>query len=170
MPDVRAGHEQVVVGDARHQLVLGRAAVDRAVLAERVAVADLQARRLAAILQVLRRRTDRGELEDAVLAADRGRALDHDVRPDPGAGADRDAGADDAVRTHLDVRRELRIGRNQSGRVDFLTSHYPLSASHFVPGATIISALVASSPSTSATVENFQIPRIERSSVALRTS
>ena len=47
VPDVRAGHEQVVVGDARHQLGLGRAAVDRAVLAERVAVADLQARRLA---------------------------------------------------------------------------------------------------------------------------
>ena len=36
------------------------------------------------------------------------------------------------------------------------------------PGATIISALVASSPSTSATVENFQMPRIERSSVAFR--
>ncbi len=39
-----------------------------------------------------------------------------------------------------------------------------------VPGATIISALVASSPSTSATVENFQMPRIERSSVAFRIS
>ena len=39
-----------------------------------------------------------------------------------------------------------------------------------VPGATIISALVASSPSTSATVENFQMPRIERSSVAFRMS
>ena len=36
--------------------------------------------------------------------------------------------------------------------------------------ATIISALVASSPSTSASVENFQMPRSERSSVAFMMS
>src|SRR6185369_9243090 len=160
VPDMRAGHEQIVVGDARDQLVLGRAAVDRAVFAERVAVADLQARRLASILQVLRRRADRGELEDAVLATDRGRSFDNGVRADPGAGADGHAGADHCVRTDLDVRRELRVRRDERGG---------MNAAH-CPGATIISALVASWPSTSATVENFQMPRSERSSVAFRIS
>ena len=89
VPDVRAGHEQIVAADARDQLILGGAAIDRAVLAEGVAVADLQPRRLAVVFQVLRRGADRGELEDLVVAADRGRAVDHDVRPDPGARADR---------------------------------------------------------------------------------
>ena len=37
-------------------------------------------------------------------------------------------------------------------------------------GATIIVAEVATAPSTSATVSNFQMPRMARSSVALRTS
>ena len=46
--DVRVGHEQVVVADARDALVVRRAAIDGAALAEHVAVADLEPRRLAA--------------------------------------------------------------------------------------------------------------------------
>ena len=61
---VRVGHEQVVVADARDALVVRRAAVDGAELAEHVAVADLEPRRLAPVLLVLRRIADRGELED----------------------------------------------------------------------------------------------------------
>src|SRR5262249_51543112 len=95
-----------------------------------------------------------------VLAADAGRPFEHGVRPDPGAGADRHAGPDYGVGADLDVRRELRVGRDDGSRAD---------AAH-CPGATIISALGASWPATWATVENFQMPRSERSSVAFRIS
>ena len=49
---------------------LDGAAVDGGELAEHVAVADLEARRLALVLLVLRRVADRGELEDLVVRAD----------------------------------------------------------------------------------------------------
>ena len=56
--DVRVGHEQVVVADAVTPLSWRGAAIDGAALAEHVAVADLQARRLAVVLLVLRRIAD----------------------------------------------------------------------------------------------------------------
>ncbi len=92
----------------RDQLILGRAAIDRGVLAERVPVADLEPRRLVVVFQILRSGADGGELENLVVAADRGRTVDHHVRADPGARADDDAGADDGVRANLHIRRELR--------------------------------------------------------------
>ena len=66
--DVRVGHEQIVIADARHALIADGAAVDGAELADHVAIADLQARRLAGVFLVLRRLADRGELEDLVVA------------------------------------------------------------------------------------------------------
>ena len=45
-----------------------------------VAVADLDARVLVAVLEVLRREPDRAEREEAVVLPDAGAALDHDVR------------------------------------------------------------------------------------------
>jgi hypothetical protein len=50
---VRAGHEEVVAADAGRPR-LRRAAVDGDVLAEDVAVADLDAGRLVTVLEVLR--------------------------------------------------------------------------------------------------------------------
>ena len=72
--DVRAGHEQVVAANARDALVLHRAAMDRDALADHVAVADLETRRLAAIFLVLGIGADRGELEDPIALADRASA------------------------------------------------------------------------------------------------
>ena len=137
-----------------------RAAIDRAELAEHVAVADLEARRLARVFLVLRRVADRGELEHLVLAPERGRPVDHGMRPDPAAVADLDAGADDGERADHDAFADLRIRRNDRARIDQgLTS-----------GATIMVADATSWPSTSATVVNFQMPRIARSKVAFSTS
>src|SRR5690606_11361182 len=68
--DVGAGHEKIVVRDTRDELILRRAAVDRAVLAKRVALADLEPSRLALVLQVLRRGADRCELKDMIIAPD----------------------------------------------------------------------------------------------------
>ena len=72
----------------------------------------------------------------------------------------RDAGADDRERPDLDARVDLGARVDDRARVDQgLTS-----------GATIMVAEAATAPSTSATVSNFQMPRIARSSVALSTS
>ena len=157
---VGIGHEQVVVADAGDAMAADGAAVDGAELAEHVPVADLQARRLALVLLVLRRVADRGELEHLAVPTDRGRPVDHRVRPHPGALADLDAVADDRVGPDLDALCNAGLGGNYRARVDHdLTS-----------GATIIVADATSLPSTSAIVENFQMPRIARSSVAFRTS
>src|SRR5215469_10211270 len=94
--DVRVGHEEIVIADASDALVVSGAAVDRAALAKHVAVADLEPGRLAAILLVLRRIAQRGELMNPVTRPDRGRAVDDDVRPDDRAGTDTDIGADHA--------------------------------------------------------------------------
>src|SRR4029079_2651939 len=139
-------------------------------LAEHVAIADLEARRLALVLEVLRRIADRGELEDLVGRADGGRSVDDRVRPDPGAGADAYTVADHRERTHRDIRREFGTGRNDCAGID--TAHVACAFGEvlLVSGATIISADVTSSSPTYATVENFQMPRIWRSRCAVRIS
>src|SRR5688572_8675688 len=157
--DVRVRHEQAVVTDRGHAAAARRAAVDRAELPEHVAVADLEPRRLTGVLAVLRGVADRGELEYARVAAERGRPLDDGMRPHLAARADADPGADDRERADLDARVDFGARIHDRPRVDQgLTS-----------GATIIVADAATVPSTSATVSNFQIPRIARSSVAFST-
>ena len=103
--EVHVGHDPVVVAQARHAGVLRRAAVDRDVLADGVAVADLHPR-VGSPLYFLScgGRADRREVEDAVVAADARVAVEHDVRADPGALADLDVRADDRVGPDLDVR------------------------------------------------------------------
>jgi hypothetical protein len=82
------------------------------------------------------------------------------MRTDPAARADRNAGANDGERADFDIVGKLRARIDDSSRVDQgLTS-----------GATIMVAEATSTPSTSAAVENFQMPRIARSKVALSAS
>ena len=108
--DVAVRHDPVVVADRRDALVLDRAAIERAVLADRVAVADDEPRPLAGVLLVLRIVADRGELEDVVVGADDGRALDDDVRLDARAARDLDVGADDGVGADVDVASIFAAG------------------------------------------------------------
>ena len=109
--DVHVGHDPVVVADARDAGVLRRAAVERAELADGVAVADLEPRGLALVLLVLGGLADRAEMEDAVVAADARVA-----RRSPRARRSRcprrsPRAADDRVRADLDVRaRAARRG------------------------------------------------------------
>ena len=93
--DMRIRHQQIVVADARHALVVGGAAIHGDGFAKHIAVADLEARRLAVVFLVLRRIAQRGELEYLVVGADARRAVDHRMRAYPGAGADDDIRADD---------------------------------------------------------------------------
>ncbi len=97
--DVHIGHDPVVVAHARHAAVsCARADIEGAELADRVAVADHQLARLARVFLVLRNRAERVELEDAVVAADGGVALDHAVRANGGSGAHPHMRADHACR------------------------------------------------------------------------
>ena len=80
--DVHVVHEQVAVADRRPAAAAGRAAMDGDELAEDVALADLEPRRLAFVLQVLRRQPDRGERIDLGLVADRRVAVDDGRRAD----------------------------------------------------------------------------------------
>src|SRR5689334_16717616 len=93
--DVHVSHDPVVVADARDPGVLRRAAVERAILPDGVAVADLQRGRLPRVFLVLRRPSEHAESENAVLRSYAGSSLDHDVRTDRRALAGLNVLADD---------------------------------------------------------------------------
>src|SRR5450759_4023300 len=136
---------------------MGRAAIHRDGFAKHVAVAELEARRLAPLFLVLRRIAQRGELINLVVGADAGRAVDHDMRPNPGTRADPHLSTDDAEGPDRDIRRNLRLRCDHRAWVDHVIGHpsAPLGlrgfAATLVSGATMISADATSAPSTSAT-------------------
>ena len=69
MGDMHVGHDPVVVADAGHAAIRG-AGAEAAELADRVAVADLQAGRFGGVFLVLGLGADGAELEDPVVATD----------------------------------------------------------------------------------------------------
>ena len=153
MGDVHVGHDPVPVAYAGHHPAALRPAVERAVLADDVAVPDLQARRLAAVLLVLRCAAQGGERMDPVAFADPGRPFDDDVRADPRPRADDDPGADHAERPHLDVGLELGATVHDGARVD----HLPSSRK-----APIKSAVATIFSPTFPRPVTFQMPRVAR--------
>ena len=79
---------------------------------------DAQARRLAAVFQVLRLVAQRREGEDPGPGTDRGAPGNHDMRQELHVIAEFDFGADDAERPDLDVAPEHRVGRHDGRSVD----------------------------------------------------
>src|ERR1022692_1327909 len=137
---------------------MGRAAVHGDGFAKHVAVADLEPRRLAPVFLVLWRIAQRSELINLVVGADARRAVDHDMRSNPGTGTYRHVPTDDAIGPDRDIRRDLRLRCDHGARVDHRIDHPPASlgprgfaAAALVSGATMISAEATSAPSTSAT-------------------
>ncbi len=128
--------------------VVARATIHGAALAEDVAIADLEPGRLAGVLLVLGRIPERGELIDVIVGADRRQSGDDGVGTHDRARTDADTGADHAERTHVDVRRQLRLRRDDGVRVD----HFAVS------GATMMSACATSWSPISAAVEKRQMP------------
>ncbi len=122
--DVHVGHDPVVVTHDRFTPVLGRAAAERAEFADRIAVADHEARRLAGVFLVLRIVADRGELVDAVVLADTRRPVDDDVAADARTGTDLDVIADDRVRTDFDVGGNICAAGDDSRCMDHLLSSF----------------------------------------------
>ena len=142
--DVDVGHDPVVVTDPGQAATIAGAAAEGAELADHVAVADDQLGVLAVKLLVLRLAAQRGKLPDAVFAADAGGALDHHMRADPGVVADLHIGADDGAGADADAAPQLGLRIDVGAGVD----HPSLRS------AQRISALAASSPSTSARHSN----------------
>ena len=169
-------HEQIVTADARDALVIGRAAVDGAELAEHIVIADLKIGALAAVLLILRIAADRGELEDAVVLAHARRPVDDRMRPNSAARADDNIRINDRVGANAHVRRKLRLRGDDrawvNGRIlaqiDGLAAggpaHLPAS------GVTMTSACATSFSPTRATVEKRQMPLKLRSNCAFKSS
>src|SRR5439155_16361983 len=114
-----------------------RASVDGAVLADHGRAADLDPRVLALVLQVLRVVADNGAIPDLHAPPEPHVALQHRVRGDVTALADRHVRADDRVRAHGRVVRQLCRRIDQRGPVD-----------HFSVTIAIISASATTCPST----------------------
>ena len=117
--DMDADHEQAAVADARdHAAALG-AGIHGDVLADHVAAADDELRRLAAIFQILRLVPDRGEREYARAVADRGAPGDDDVRQKLDAVAQLDMLPDMAERADLGRVRDARARLDDGRGMDF---------------------------------------------------
>src|SRR5256714_13295770 len=162
--EVDVGHDPVVVADARHSRIERRAAGDRHVLADGIVVADLHRGVLAGVFLVLRRRTERGEMENAVAAADTDAPVQHHVGADPCALADLDLRADHAVGADADAFAKLRRAIDDRAGMD-LRLHLPIAwtVQRIVASATIW-------PPTRATQANLPMPRSERSSTTSSSS
>jgi hypothetical protein len=151
MGDMHVVHQQHLVADAReHPAALG-AAMDGGEFTDAVVVANLEPRRLAMILEILRSCADRSELKDAIAGADRRLALDYRVRADDGAGTDADLGGNYCTRA--DFNRRVEFGPSIDDRSGMNPAGYGSCSSTSIADS---SASAASSPSTRASPCIFQ--------------
>ena len=156
-------HDPVVVADAGDADILGGAAVDRDIFADRIAVSDLNRGGLVSIFLVLRRSANGRELVDAVCPADPGVPLEDDVRPDPRSLTDLHVLPDDRKRADLHAVRDPCAGMDDGRR---MYRHRPgLQAPGALRTEHSISASQTMPWSTRAVHANFQTPRTPLSSV-----
>ena len=118
MRNMAISHYPVVVSDPGVAKILNRPAVDRAALANRIPVPDLETGRLCCVLLVLRIIPDRTELKYSVVTADPGLPADNDVGSDPRPCAYFDTGIDDRISADLDAVAEYRGRIDYGGRMD----------------------------------------------------
>src|SRR6266849_3237223 len=116
--DVSVGHDQVVVPDPGEAAALHRAAINRDELANLVVIADLEARRLARVRNVLRRQANRREREESIIDADLRRSFQGDVRHQMAALAQFDPHANYAVGPDLAGWVNLGFGINDGRGVN----------------------------------------------------
>ena len=118
MSDVGRDHEQAVVADARQHAAVRRPRTHGHVLADDVVGADLETRRLAPVLGVLGRMTDRGEGIDARTRPDACASCNDGVRDQTNLVAEHDVGSHHAVGADADALAELGAGLDDRGRVN----------------------------------------------------
>ncbi len=92
--------------------------MDRHELAEHVAIADHELRRLAAVLQVLRDEADGHEREELVAVADLARPLDDRRGADAAVAPEPHVLADHGVRAHNGARADRGAGMHGGACVD----------------------------------------------------
>src|SRR3569623_1752617 len=151
--EVHVGHDPIVVADPGDAAALFGAAIEGAEFADDVAVAVLEQSGFATVFLVLRHLAERRELENFIVAADARRAIDDDMRPHLGTGADDHIRADDGERPDVDIRRQLGLGGDDRARGDQTTISLR---------AHMRSALATTRPSTFTSPLNFQMPRTAR--------
>src|ERR1700738_4567073 len=100
MGDMHTEHEQAIVAYPCHHPAAGGSGVHRHIFADRVVAPDDEDGFLTPILQILRLQPDRGKREDACSLADRGAAVDDDVRSQRDPRTERDMLANDAIWPH----------------------------------------------------------------------
>jgi len=115
--DVHVRHQEAAL--AHRRLPRGRRPpVDRAVLAQDGAIADLDPGLRPLVLEVLRVVADHGSVPDLHARAELRVALDHDVRCEHAAVTQRDPRTDDRVRADGHVVAEMRRGIDERGAVN----------------------------------------------------
>ena len=140
MGEMDIGHDPVVVADTRHARILRSAQIESAEFAYGIAVANFQPGRLSRIFLVLRNFSQGVELENMIIAADKGMPVNNRMRAHRGAVADDHVLADHGVGTDTDMGAKLRAGMNDCAGVNHL----------FQRSVAIISASATRWPSTSA--------------------
>ncbi len=118
MPEMRAGHEEIVVADAGRG-TRGRAPMNGHMLANDIAVADFDRAASPGLeTEILRRATDERTVSNLVIRPQANHAFDHGVRLDDSARSDFHFTADARKRPDLDVIAEACAGIDQGGGMD----------------------------------------------------
>ena len=112
------GHQVVVVPDDRDSAALHGSRVDGGELPNVVAVSDEQARQLAAVGQILRRKADGCEGIKMIAGSEFRMAGDDTVTLDDGSGPDADMLADNRIGTDGDVVGQFRFGVHSGCRIN----------------------------------------------------
>src|SRR5439155_20833147 len=118
---VHVRHQEAALPD-RRLARRRRAAIDRAILANDGAVADLDPGLLALVLQVLGVVPDHTAVADLHAGAESGVALQHRVRRDSAPLSDRHLGPDDRVRPHRYILGDVGRLIDERGTVDHLST------------------------------------------------
>ncbi len=143
MSDMRIGEEHASRADDRLRPSGLGPRIHRHAFADQTILADDQPHGLAAILQILRRMSDRGEREDPRARADRSLAGETDMRDEAHPVAQRDLGPDMAKGPDVDIGAEPSPVFDDGARMDVQrhsrTSIADTSASHTSAPSTLAS-------------------------------
>jgi hypothetical protein len=116
--DMNAGHQQAIRSKACHASAARGAAADRDVFADRVAVAHLERRRLAVVLQILWRHADRTKRMKGVVCADAGVPVEHHMGDQRAALSQHNIGANRRIRPNGAGLRHDGTGSNDRAGMD----------------------------------------------------
>src|SRR5258708_37669619 len=120
--DVRIGKDMIIGSDGRDLAIAG-CAVDRDIFTEGVVIADLGAGNAPFPFQVLGLETNAGEREELIASANRGVAVNNNMRIQPAAGANHSVAAHNTIGANLTPGADLRAGMDHRRRMDKATAN-----------------------------------------------